>query len=64
MVRYFIKPRMAAWTAPCETEVEEAKLVSVTVWDDEARDTGLLDADGNAIMASDRGPLGFLGGDE
>jgi hypothetical protein len=64
MSRYFIRPKMAAWTAPCETEIEEAKPANVTVWPDDSRDTGLLDADGNPIMASDRAPLGFLGGEE
>lgn len=32
---------------------------SCEVFEPDARNTGLLDASGNAIWASDRGPLGF-----
>lgn len=64
MSRYFTRPKMAAWVAPSEVEIEAAAPASVTVWPDDARDTGILDADGNAIMASERVPLGFLGGDQ
>lgn len=61
MSRYFIRPKMAAWVAPSEVEIEAPTVASVTVWPDDSRDTGLLDADGNPIMASDRIALGFLG---
>jgi hypothetical protein len=61
MSRYFIRPKMASWTAPPDIEDAENKPIDLTVWPlEDDRNTGLLDADGNPIMATDRVPIGFL----
>lgn len=65
MSRYFTRPKAASWTAPADIEGNEAsKVDELTVWpDEEDRNTGLLDVDGNPIMATDRVPIGFLAKD-
>lgn len=60
MSRYFIRPKLATWTAPPDIEDEAHTAVEYTVWPGEARDTGLLDLDGNPIMATDQVRIGFL----
>lgn len=63
--RYFIKA--ANWVAPRDEEMgrdtpPKADAVSVQVFEPEnhATETGVLDADGNMIMRSDRAKIGFL----
>ena len=60
MTRYFIQPKMATWTAPVYIEDDPNTTKDITVWPDDARDTGVLDLDGNAIMATDQIPIGFI----
>lgn len=62
MARYFTRmpARMAVWDAPIDVEGGEPKVPAVTVFEEWARDTGLLDQDGKAIMATERDVIGFV----
>lgn len=62
MARYFTRmpPRMAVWDAPIDAEGGEPKVPAVTVFEEGARNTGLLDQDGNAIMVTERDVIGFV----
>lgn len=51
---------MAVWDAPIDVEGGEPKVPAVTVFEEGARDTGLLDQDGKAIMATERDVIGFV----
>jgi hypothetical protein len=51
---------MAVWDAPIDVEGGEPKVPAVTVFEEGARDTGLLDGDGNAIMVTERDVIGFV----
>lgn len=57
MSRYFIRP--IAWQQDMPETYELTAMPSVTVFPAEARDTGLVDAAGNKIMAG-VDPIGFL----
>lgn len=62
MARYFTRmpDRMAVWDAPINVEGGEPKVPAVTVFEEGARGTGLVDQDGNAIMVTDRDVIGFV----
>lgn len=62
MARYFTRmpDRMAVWDAPINVEGGDPKVPAVTVFEEGARDTGLVDQDGNAIMVTDRDVIGFV----
>ena len=51
---------MAVWDAPVDVEGGEPKVPVVTVFEEGSRDTGLLDQDGKAIMATERDVIGFV----
>lgn len=51
---------MAVWDAPIDVEGGEPKVPAVTVFEEGARDTGLLDQDGKAIMATEWDVIGFV----
>lgn len=57
MSRYFIRPK--SWAQDLPDMIEPTPVAAVTVFPEEDRNTGLVDMDGNPIMAR-RNPIGFL----
>ncbi len=57
MSRYFIRPK--SWSQDLPEKVEPTPASAMTVFPDEDRNTGLVDMDGNQIMARPN-PIGFL----
>ena len=59
MPRYTIRPKMPYWDEEAEGDILMPETLTV-IEDDDAVDTGLMDAHGNAIYrTSERVPAGF-----
>lgn len=59
MPRYFIQRRPKSWIADDDTWTVPVATSIPTVCDHEATDTGLIDANGDAIMRAPN-PMGFI----
>lgn len=58
MARYFVRPSSNGWVEGDYFAPEANTLVSITVHDHEAIDTGLLDSSGDMIWRAPN-PMGF-----